>query len=392
MDASSLIKQKISGSETYKALLVGQYGSRDYPARDIQEESLHELFLLSDTAKVVHVSDMMVFVQKPDPAYFLHTGTLENILQKIRQNELNLVIIDVNLKPTQIKNLEEYFNIRVLGRIELILDIFAMRAKTREAALQVELAQLTYILPRLKGLGGVLSRLGGGIGTRGPGETMLESDRRHIRRRILTIKKELESVSRHRENTRKNRTPISFAIVGYTNAGKTSLLNILSSSSKNLLAEDRLFATLDSYTRKVYLGEYEYKPLYATATDTVGFIRNLPLNLAAAFKSTLEEIAYVDAIILVADSSSIRVEEEIKVVKSEIKKLGIHEKEILLFFNKDDLILKDNRKVCMENFPEAIWGNAMSKDGVSDLRKKMYEMAVEFSVRRMKSYENVTRG
>jgi GTP-binding protein HflX len=382
MDASSLIKPKILSSESYRALLVGQFGSREYAARDIQEESLHELFLLSDTARVEHVSDMMVYVPSPDPACFLHSGTLDKIREKIRETDVNLVIVDVNLKPTQLKNLEEDLKVRVLGRVELILDIFAMRAKTREAVLQVELAQLTYIMPRLKGLGGVLSRLGGGIGTRGPGETMLEADRRHIRRRILTLKKELESVSKHRENTRKNRTPLSFAIVGYTNAGKTSLLNILGSSSKNLLAEDRLFATLDSYTRKVYLGEYEYKPLYATATDTVGFIRNLPLNLAAAFKSTLEEIAYVDAIILVADASSVRVYDEIEVVKSEIKKLGIDEKKIMIFFNKDDLILKSNKKNMQETSPGAIWGNAMSKDGVKDLRHRMYEMAVAVSVLR----------
>ena len=375
MDASSLIKSRILVTESYRALLVGQYGSREYPHRDVQEESLHELFLLSDTAGVEHTSDMMVYVPRPDPAYFLHEGTLEKIRQKVQNNEINLLIIDVNLKPTQLKNLEEFCKIRVLGRIELILDIFAMRAKTKEAALQVELAQLTYILPRLKGLGGVLSRLGGGIGTRGPGETMLEADRRHIRRRILTIKKDLESVSRHRANTRKNRTPISFAIVGYTNAGKTSLLNALGSSAKNLLAEDRLFATLDSYTRKVYLGEYEYKPLYAIATDTVGFIRNLPLNLAAAFKSTLEEILFVDAIILVADASSVRVTEEIDVVRQEIQKLGIDEKIITLFFNKDDLILKSSKKALQEKYPEAVWGNTLSKEGVKSLRSKMYAMA-----------------
>ncbi|MDH4199690.1 MAG: GTPase HflX, partial [Spirochaetia bacterium] len=171
MDASALVTRKISNDQSYRALLVGQYGSTEYADFEIQEESLHELFLLSDTAGVEHVSDMMVYVLKPDPAYFVHHGNLELILNKIRQKELNLLIIDVNLKPTQLRNLEEYTKTRVLGRVELILDIFAMRAKTKEAALQVELAQLSYILPRLTGLGGVLSRLGGGIGTRGPGES-----------------------------------------------------------------------------------------------------------------------------------------------------------------------------------------------------------------------------
>jgi GTP-binding protein HflX len=374
MDASSLINQKISSTETYKALLVGQYGSREYHSRAIQEESLHELFLLSDTAGVEHVYDMMVNIPSPDPAYFLHKGTIEAIVEKIREASLNLVIIDVNLKPTQVKNLEEYLKVRVLGRIELILDIFAMRAKTKEAYLQVELAQLTYILPRLKGLGGVLSRLGGGIGTRGPGESMLETDRRHIRRRIQTVQGELKSVSRHRANTRKNRQVVSFAIAGYTNAGKSSLLNILGSSSKKLLAEDRLFATLDSYTRKIYLGERDHRPVYAIATDTVGFIRNLPLNLAAAFQSTLEEIIYVDYIILVADGASVRVGEEIEVVKSEFKKLGVEDKPVILFLNKEDLVLKKARMALNEIYPEGIWGNTLSKDGVKDLRNKLYEL------------------
>ncbi|MDH4200096.1 MAG: 50S ribosome-binding GTPase, partial [Spirochaetia bacterium] len=202
-----------------------------------------------------------------------------------------------------------------------------------------------------------------------------ESDRRHIRRRLVTIKKELESVSRHRANTRKKRITPSFAIAGYTNAGKTSLLNILGSSSKNLLAEDRLFATLDSYTRKVYLGEKEFRPLYATATDTVGFIRNLPVNLVAAFKSTLEEITYVDNIILVADASSVRVSEEIGVVKRELEKLNVAEKNIILFLNKDDLVLEKNRKKLVELFPEAIWGNTHNKEGVRQLKEKMYELA-----------------
>lgn len=375
MDASSLIKRKISSSEQYQALLIGQYGSREYPDREVQEESLHELFMLSDTAGVGHVSDMMIYVPKPDSAFFLHKGTLDRIAEKIRTDSVNLLILDVNLKPTQLRNLEEFCKIRVLGRIELILDIFAMRAKTREAALQVELAQLSYILPRLKGLGGILSRLGGGIGTRGPGESMLETDRRHIRRRIQTIHKELSSVSRHRQNTRKNRTDTSFALVGYTNAGKTSLLNILSSSSKNLLAEDRLFATLDSYTRKIYLGEKDFKPLYATATDTVGFIRNLPPNLAAAFKTTLEEMLHVDTIILVADASSVRISEEIDVVKKEIHKLGVKDKSIIVFLNKEDLVLRKTRQELSEQYPDAIWGNTQSKEGVVQLRKVMYGLA-----------------
>lgn len=377
MDASSLIQQRQIHAEDYTALLVGQYGSREYRDKGIQEESLHELFLLGDTAGVSQCYDIMLYVPEPDAARFFKAGGIEEIKSQIAEKKINLVIVDVTLKPGQLKTLEELLKVRVIGRVELILDIFAMRAKTREAALQVELAQLTYILPRLKGLGGVLSRLGGGIGTRGPGETMLETDRRHIRRRIQKIQKELESVSRHRAQARKSRDVVKFALVGYTNAGKSSLLNALSSSAKKLFAEDRLFATLDSYTRKVYLGEHEYRPLYATITDTVGFIRNLPLNLAAAFKSTLEEILYVDMVVIVADSTSVHVAEEIEVVQEELEKLGVGDKPRLLFLNKDDIVMPDDRAQLTEEFPEALWGNAMSKEGVGELREALREFTTE---------------
>jgi len=374
MDASSLLNKKLESHE-YIALLIGQYGSREYPSRDIQEESLHELFLLSDTAGISNFFDMMVLNKHPDAGYFFAGGTREKVLNTIKENGITLVVVDANLRPGQIKNLEELWNIRVIGRVELILDIFAMRAKTKEAALQVELAQLTYILPRLKGLGGVLSRLGGGIGTRGPGETMLETDRRHIRRRIQKIKQDLVQVSKHRANARKHRTVHTFSLVGYTNAGKTSLLNRLSSSAKKLFAEDRLFATLDSFTRKVYLGEKDYKPFYCIVSDTVGFIRNLPLNLAAAFKSTLEEVSHVDTIILVADASSLLAEEEIRVVEEELDKLEVSDKNRILFFNKNDLVFPEEREKLKKKYPEAIWGDSLSKDGVEQLRKKMLSVS-----------------
>ena len=390
MDASSLLNKKLDSQE-YTALLIGQYGSREYPSRHIQEESLHELFLLSDTAGIRNIFDIMVLNKNPDSGYFFTGGTLDKAKEVIKENNITLVIVDANLRPGQIKNLEELWKIRVIGRVELILDIFAMRAKTKEAALQVELAQLTYILPRLKGLGGVLSRLGGGIGTRGPGETMLETDRRHIRRRIQKIKQDLVQVSKHRANARKNRTVHTFSLVGYTNAGKTSLLNRLSSSAKKLFAEDRLFATLDSYTRKVYLGEKDYKPLYCLVSDTVGFIRNLPLNLAAAFKSTLEEVYHVDTIIVVADASSLQAEEEISVVEEELDKLGVSDKNRVLFFNKSDLVFPEEGELLKKKYPGAIWGNTLSKDGVAELRKKMLlisEVSFENSDNREVSIDN----
>jgi len=373
MDASALITRKITDAGQYCALLVGQFGSSYYPSRHIQEESLHELFLLSDTAGIQSIYELMVHLVDLDPGYFFTKGILQNIKEVISEKGVNLVIVDVNLTPAQLKNLEESFKVRVLGRVELILDIFAMRARTRESALQVELAQLTYILPRLKGLGGVLSRLGGGIGTRGPGETMLEADRRHIRRRIQTIQKELKQVEKHRGNTRKNRTDPAFALVGYTNAGKTSLLNRLSSSASKLLAEDRLFATLDSFTRKVYLGDQDYKPVYCVVTDTVGFIRNLPPNLAVAFKTTLEEILHVDYIIIVADGSSLMVEEEISIVYQELEKLAVGDKPVILFFNKSDIVFQEDRDRLSDRYPQAIWGNTKRKDGVIALKEVMLQ-------------------
>ncbi|MDH5719990.1 MAG: GTPase HflX [Spirochaetia bacterium] len=384
MDASSLIQHKltISSAENYNALLIGQYGSSYYLNKEVQEESLRELYLLSDTAGIAHMQDLFFRAPNLDPAAFFSKGIIEIIENNIKEYNYNLLIIDAALRPVQLKNLEERFKVRVIGRIELILDIFAMRASTKEAALQVELAQLTYILPRLKGLGGVLSRLGGGIGTRGPGESMLETDRRHIRTRIQKIKKELKAVSKHRTNARKNRNIATFALVGYTNAGKTSLVNSLSSSPKKLFAEDRLFATLDSFSRKVYLGEIKRLPAYSVVTDTVGFIRNLPASLVAAFHSTLEEIVYTDAIIIVADASSPRLGEELEVVKEELKKLKVDDKPRILFFNKSDLVFTDDRERLSKKYPEAVWGNSITKEGVFALRERLFKFYKKFSKER----------
>ena len=379
MDASSLIQHRLHKEiqNNYRALLVGQYGSKVYPDKLAQEESLRELFTLADTARINSIKELFFRISHINTRFFFTTGFLERIQETIREKDTNLVIVDANLKPTQLRNLEEAFKVRVLGRVELILDIFAMRAKTKTASLQVEFAQLTYILPRLKGLGGVLSRLGGGIGARGPGETMLETDRRHIKRRIQKVEKELEVQSKHRSNTRKNRNIPTFALVGYTNAGKSSLLNQLSSSSKKLFAEDRLFATLDAFSRKVYLGEVDYKPLHVVVSDTIGFIRNLPASLVAAFQSTLEEIKYIDTIIVVVDSSSTTLEEEIQVVNKELERLGVETKEKIIFFNKDDLIALSERKKLYTKYPKAIWGNTLSKDGTKNLKDILFGKALE---------------
>lgn len=372
MDASSLYQKKLVSKEQYRALCVGQYGSSYFRDKRSQEESLRELLMLAETAGVKTMHELFLHHAEIHPAIFFTSGQIERIRKVLHELNLNLVFVDAQLKPNQLRNLEEELETRVLGRIEIILDIFAMRAKTREAILQVELAQLMYILPRLKGLGGVLSRQGAtgapGIGTRGPGETMLETDRRYIRRRIQKIRGELEVVERHRGTTRQGRDLLTFALVGYTNAGKSSVLNALSSSSQKVFAEDKLFATLDTYSRKIYLGEENFKPRYAIVTDTVGFIRNLPAALVAAFQSTLSEIRHADIIIEVHDASSAQLKDEMAVVASEIERLHASEKPRILYFNKDDLVFPDDRKTLASEYPHAVWGNALSKEGIQPLR------------------------
>lgn len=373
MDASSLYQKKLVSKEQYRALCVGQYGSSYFPNKRSQEESLRELLMLAETAGVRTLHELFFQHTEIHPAFFFTSGQIEKIRRVLIDLELNLLFVDAQLKPNQLRNLEDELKVRVLGRIEVILDIFAMRARTREAHLQVELAQLLYILPRLKGLGGVLSRQGAtgspGIGTRGPGETMLETDRRYIRRRIQKIRRELKDVERHRETARHGRHLPTFALVGYTNAGKSSVLNALSSAAQKLFAEDKLFATLDTFSRKVYLGERDFKPSYAIVTDTVGFIRNLPASLVAAFQSTLDEIRHADVIIEVHDASSAQLADEMQVVASELLRLGVQDKPRILYFNKEDLVFAEHRAELAAQYPQAVWGSALSKEGVEQLRK-----------------------
>lgn len=375
MDASSLYQKKLVSKEHYRALCVGQYGSRYFKEKRSQEESLRELLMLAETAGVKTLHELFFHHTDIHAAMFFTAGQIERIRKAMSELGLNLLFVDAQLKPNQLRNLEDELKIRVLGRIEIILDIFAMRARTREAIMQVELAQLLYILPRLKGLGGVLSRQGAtgapGIGTRGPGETMLETDRRYIRRRIQKIRSDLKDVERHRGTARQGRNLTTFALVGYTNAGKSSTLNALSSSSQKVFAEDKLFATLDTFSRKIYLGEEDFKPLYAVVTDTVGFIRNLPASLVAAFQSTLDEIGHADIIIEVHDASSPQLADEMAVVTSELTRLNADQKPRLLYFNKDDLVFPDDKKALRKRFPDAIWGNTLSKDGITALREEL---------------------
>lgn len=305
---------------------------------DEAREHLDELARLSDTAGAVIVGEMQQRIQAPHPGLYIGTGKVEELRDLIREREATLVIFDEELAPAQGQNLEETLGTRVMDRTELILDIFAYRARTAEAKLQVELAQLQYMLPRLRRMWSHLSRIRGGIGLRGPGETQLETDRRLIQQRIADLKRRLERVARQREIRRKGRDEwFRVALVGYTNAGKSSVLRRLSGSE--LFVEDRLFATLDAATRVVDLGD-GYRAL---VTDTVGFIRKLPHDLVASFRATLEEVREADVLCHVVDVSHPKWETQYEVVGSVLVELGIEGKPMLALFNKVDRLTHEEQ-------------------------------------------------
>ena len=307
---------------------------------DQAESSLDELKELADTAGAKTVGRVIQNRESIHPGTYLGKGKLQELREMLYETGATGVICDDELSPAQLKNLEDVLDTKVMDRTMVILDIFASRANTREGKIQVELAQLKYRAIRLVGMRSSLSRLGGGIGTRGPGESKLETDRRLIHQRIGQLKSELEQVKRTREVTRKRRNdthiPVA-AIVGYTNAGKSSLLNKLTGSE--VLAEDKLFATLDPTTRLLSLGNDE--PLLMT--DTVGFIDKLPHHLIDAFRSTLEEAKHADLIIHVVDCSNPEHETQMQVVYQTLKELGVEGKPIFTLMNKQDLLSEEEK-------------------------------------------------
>ena len=298
---------------------------------------------MADTAGAEVVGEVRQRVRTPNSHFYIGSGKARELRSTARAAEANLIIFDDELKPDQARHLEDFLGIRVMDRAELILDIFATRARTREAKMQVELAQLEYLLPRLKRMWSHLSRIRGGIGLRGPGETQLETDRRLIGNRITDLKHKLEGVTRARATQRKGRAnAFRAALVGYTNAGKSSLLRALSGA--DLLVEDRLFATLDSATRIVPVGEGHE----ALLTDTVGFIRKLPHDLIASFRSTLEEAREADLILHVVDASRPDWEGRLTVVQDVLEELGLLDAPRVLVFNKTDLITHAEEEVLRE--------------------------------------------
>ena len=349
--------------------------------RENTEQSLDELCELASTAGAVTVARVIQNLDNFNPSTYIGKGKIDEIKELIIEYDATGIICDDELSPAQMNNLSDALEIKVMDRTLLILDIFAARANTNEGKIQVELAQLRYRSSRLSGFGNALSRLGGGIGTRGPGETKLEMDRRIIHERIGQLKHELEAVVTHRELTRSQRSRSNIpvvAIVGYTNAGKSTLLNTLTGAG--ILAENKLFATLDPTTRGLELESGQQILL----TDTVGFISKLPHHLVEAFKSTLEEAVYADIILHVVDASNPAMDSQMYVVYDTLEKLGAGDKPIITAFNKTEIagnkVLKDFKADKTVNI------SALHGDGLTELKDIIEEVLRESKIYIEKTY------
>lgn len=353
-----------------RVLLAGVHtGCRDVLS-DTTEETMKELGELAETAGAEVVAEVIQNKSELESGTYMGEGKLYEIAEMVERLEIDAVIFDDELSGIQTRNIADILGVKVIDRAMLILDIFAMRAKRGEGKLQVELAQLKYRMPRLRGLGEQMSRTGGGIGTRGPGETKLESDRRHIRRRITALEEEIAELAKHRELLRKRRhkdSVITAALVGYTNAGKSTLLNALTDA--DVFAEDKLFATLDPTSRGIILEDMRTVLL----VDTVGFIRKLPHHLVEAFKSTLEEAAVADVLLHVIDSSNPQYESHIKVVDNVLADIGANGKPIIGVYNKcdkaEDVITPIN------DYDANVCISAKNKEGFDELLLKLSELA-----------------
>jgi GTPase len=352
--------------EREKAILVGvRWGDISLEAA---EESLSELHSLAETAGASVIDTILQARSKPDPATLLGKGKLEELSGMLEINSAELVVFDQELTPSQQRNLENELQIKVVDRTALILDIFALHAHSKEGKAQVEMAQLRYGLTRLIGKGSQLSRLGGGIGTRGPGETKLEVDRRRINLRIKTLARELGDLSRVRRVKRKRRDRQAiptFALIGYTNAGKSSLLNALTGAGA--LVEDQLFSTLDPITRSIQLPGNRR----AVITDTVGFINNLPHQLIEAFKSTLEEVREADVLLHVIDMASSGIKRKVAAVYEVLNELEAGDIPTVFALNKIDLVDKEDLTSMIQIIPNGVPTSTITGEGLESLREKM---------------------
>jgi len=361
-----LFEQPLSNRE--RAILVGVSGRGIRKA--ITEEYLEELTLLADTAGADVIEKVVQDRDRIDPAYFIGKGKVEEIARLVEENEIALVIFDDDLSSVQARNLEQAIGCKILDRSGLILDIFASRAKTNEAKTQVELAQLQYLLPRLTRQWTHLSKQYGGIGTKGPGEKQLETDRRIIRNRIRYLKERLSHIDQERQTQHKGRRDLTrIALIGYTNVGKSTLLNLLADA--DVFVEDRLFATLDATTRLVTLSRAQK----VLITDTVGFIRKLPHHLVASFKSTLSEVTEANMLLHVADVSSSQFEEQVEVVNTTLGELQSRDKPTIMVFNKIDKATdRTFLKELEHRYENAISISATRGINVSGLKEKILSL------------------
>ncbi|HEX6981139.1 MAG TPA: GTPase HflX [Balneolaceae bacterium] len=352
-----------------RALLIGIYGPET--PRFQAEEYLDELELLTSTAGGISVDKILQNRTQPDSSTYIGSGKLRELKQIVGDQEIDSLIFDDDLSPTQIRNIEKETKAKVLDRSGLILDIFASRAKTAAAKTQVELAQLQYLLPRLTRFWSHLSRQQGGIGTRGPGETQIETDRRLIDKRISNLKGKLEKLDQQRQTQRKGRSDkVRISLVGYTNAGKSTLMNALTDTK--VLAEDRLFATLDSTVRRCEIGNHS-----VLLSDTVGFIRKLPHDLIESFKSTLDEVREADILLHVVDASSRMVQDYINVVNDTLKEMDAKGKKTLLVFNKMDAIETQRIAELKQSYPDSAFISAERGIGLGKLEERIQELIEE---------------
>lgn len=381
MKGRESVNDLIKTKET--AILIGCYlDNRNEERTRLSMEELHEL---AATAGVEVLDVITQNRDRVDSAWYLGTGKIDEIAQRAEELDVDVIIFNDELSPSQTRNLDKVFDCKVIDRTQLILDIFAGRAQSREGKIQVELAQYNYLLPRLAGQGKQLSRLGGGIGTRGPGETKLESDRRHIRKRISELKQQLEDTVRtrqlHRERRKKNNV-FQIALVGYTNAGKSTILNKLTNA--NTLQEDKLFATLDPTTRQLELPS----GLDVLLTDTVGFIQDLPTSLVAAFRSTLEGVKEADLILHVVDSHHPDFQVHMEVVDKILRELKAEEIPQLVVFNKADMLTEGSY---LPRADESILISAMRENDLKRLLTRIESFALQ-SFNEMKLRVPVERG
>ncbi len=358
--------ERLREAEPEKAVLVSVLWG-DVPEEEARE-SLAELRSLAETAGAVVVDSLVQSRRRPDPATLLGKGKLEELQRRVWEAEADLVIFDQELSPSQQRNLENALGIKVVDRTALILDIFAQHAHSKEGKAQVEMAQLRYQLTRLTGRGTQLSRLGGGIGTRGPGETKLEVDRRRINMRLRTLNRELRELTKVRRLKRKRRQRLevpTFSLVGYTNAGKSSLLNRLTDAG--VLVENGLFSTLDPTTRRVALPGNRS----AVITDTVGFINHLPHQLVEAFKSTLEEVREADVLLHVIDASAPHIERRTRAVEEVLEELGALEIPTIYVLNKVDLLNEEEKESLRRRFPQSVLTSTVTGEGLPELKERM---------------------